>query len=404
MLSITSGVNIGIRSSSLKKRNHVYSEVAYSTVTDQYASLPTANYFCRIPARPDILRDREHNFLFRAAALSQKRGKVSSKVLTIESHKSLPDRYSPTFKTENPVRLLELSRQIGGALMQSATFIALVAAFALQIPGLSQAAESGGRMGGDGFAAKRQEVTVYEEPQYEEAQYIPSYVAPAVYDGDEDLEDLSGGEVLVLGALIGGAVLMAGNSEGDGDNKAMTIVKVQVGLLGMARSLQLDLNRIAECADSDSEEGRHFILNETVISLLRSPQYWAYGGATSISAQNLDAAEEQYRAQEMGERRKIKKETLVNVNNRRSEAEPMEVDESSGVNQFIVVTIVAAVEGSVPMPKIEGTAGLEEALTRLSGARSDQVVAVEVLWTPQDLNDTLTSDEVLQDYPTLFSL
>ncbi|KAK3240260.1 hypothetical protein CYMTET_49890 [Cymbomonas tetramitiformis] len=298
--------------------------------------------------------------------------------------------------------------------MQSATVVALVAAFALQIPGLSHAAESGGRMGGDGFSAKRQEIaeenafsraSVYEEPQY-----VPSYAAPAVYDGgyssvDEDLEDLDVGVILILVVLIGLAVLVAGQSDGDGDNKAMTVVKVQVGLLGMARSLQLDLNRIAERADSGSEEGRHFILNETAVSLLRSPQYWASGGATSISAQNLDAAEEQYRAQEMGERRKIKKETLVNVNNRRSQAEAMHGDESSsGVNEFIVVTIIAAVEGSVPMPKVEGTAELEEALTCLSVPRPDQVVAVEVLWTPQDLNDTLTSDEVLQDYPTLFTL
>ena len=38
---------------------------------------------------------------------------------------------------------------------------------------------------------------------------------------------------------------------------------VQVGLLGLARSLQKDLDRIADKADTSSPEGLHFILTGT---------------------------------------------------------------------------------------------------------------------------------------------
>ncbi|KAK3280844.1 hypothetical protein CYMTET_11337, partial [Cymbomonas tetramitiformis] len=69
----------------------------------------------------------------------------------------------------------------------------------------------------------------------------------------------------------------------DGDDPGMSVIRVQVGLLGIARDLQLDLERIADRADTDSEEGLHYILTETVLSLLRNPQYWAYGNSGSAS-------------------------------------------------------------------------------------------------------------------------
>ncbi|MBA0634646.1 hypothetical protein Godav_029120, partial [Gossypium davidsonii] len=39
-----------------------------------------------------------------------------------------------------------------------------------------------------------------------------------------------------------------------------SVIKLQVGLLGMGRSLQRDLNRIAEVADTSTSEGLSFVL------------------------------------------------------------------------------------------------------------------------------------------------
>ncbi|GKB31534.1 trans-2-enoyl-CoA reductase, partial [Tanacetum coccineum] len=50
-----------------------------------------------------------------------------------------------------------------------------------------------------------------------------------------------------------------------------------VGLLGMGRSLQRDLNRIAEAADTSTPEGLSFVLQETTLSLLRHPDYCISG-------------------------------------------------------------------------------------------------------------------------------
>jgi uncharacterized membrane protein len=37
-------------------------------------------------------------------------------------------------------------------------------------------------------------------------------------------------------------------------------MEIQVGLLGMARTLQRDLDRIAQRADTTTEEGLHYVL------------------------------------------------------------------------------------------------------------------------------------------------
>ena len=57
----------------------------------------------------------------------------------------------------------------------------------------------------------------------------------------------------------------------------MSVVKVQVGLLGTARELQRDLNRMANNLDTSTSQGLHYLLQETVLALQRNPQYAVYG-------------------------------------------------------------------------------------------------------------------------------
>ncbi|XP_056682336.1 uncharacterized protein [Spinacia oleracea] len=47
----------------------------------------------------------------------------------------------------------------------------------------------------------------------------------------------------------------------------------KVGLLGTARSLQSDLNQIAETADTSTPEGLNYVLTESMLALLRHPDY-----------------------------------------------------------------------------------------------------------------------------------
>ena len=69
-------------------------------------------------------------------------------------------------------------------------------------------------------------------------------------------------------------------------NPPVSIARLQIGLLAEAKGLQEDLNRIAQTADTSSSAGLTQVLQETTLSLLRHPEYWAYA---ATEAKNLSS-------------------------------------------------------------------------------------------------------------------
>ncbi|XP_071735462.1 FLUCTUATING-LIGHT-ACCLIMATION protein 1, chloroplastic-like [Rutidosis leptorrhynchoides] len=100
------------------------------------------------------------------------------------------------------------------------------------------------------------------------------------------------------------------------------------------------------------------------------------------------------------ERRKFDELTLVNFNNFRNQT--VATEEYNGLpNEYIVITIIVAVWGIHELPAIKSVEKLKEALQKLSSISSSNIMAVEVLWTPQKENDILTERQVREDYPML---
>ncbi|MCO5551696.1 hypothetical protein L7F22_005200 [Adiantum nelumboides] len=229
------------------------------------------------------------------------------------------------------------------------------------------------------------------------------YVAPAYGFG------IGGGSsflVLLLGFLtfffISGFLTDRRESTLFTSTRKTSVLKLQVGLLGMARSLQQELDQIAERADTSSPTGLHHILTETVLSLLRHPDYCISGYSSADVKRDSEAGEKLFNELSLEERAKFDEETIVNVNSifRRGPSKP----KSGFNNEYIVVTVLVAAEGEFKLPAINSNADLKEALRKLGSIPKDQVLAVEVLWTPQDQNDTLSERELLRDYPLLRSL
>eukprot|EP01023_Acetabularia_acetabulum_P000893 TRINITY_DN1033_c1_g1_i8.p1 TRINITY_DN1033_c1_g1~~TRINITY_DN1033_c1_g1_i8.p1 ORF type:complete len:303 (-),score=42.81 TRINITY_DN1033_c1_g1_i8:485-1372(-) len=162
------------------------------------------------------------------------------------------------------------------------------------------AARSGGRVGGGSFSS-------FKAPSYSSSSssFSPSYsgghsttiIAPSVGLGMPSFffpvfpsygfgygSPVSSGFVnLILLAFVAFflvQVVSSFTSRSDDEVEAVggpaSVMKVQVGLLGSARSLQQDLERMARQADTTSPQGLHFILQEIVLSLLRNPSYWIY--------------------------------------------------------------------------------------------------------------------------------
>ncbi|XP_059312190.1 uncharacterized protein LOC132063589 [Lycium ferocissimum] len=300
------------------------------------------------------------------------------------------------------------------ALRKPAVAAVLVGLLLMYDPNSALAA-SGGRIGGKSFSSSRSSMSSSRgysmrtgEPKfsYSVPYYAPSpfgfggggvYVGPAVGFGSTAFLVMMGfaAFVLVSGFLSDrseGSVLTATDKT--------SVLKLQVGLLGLGRSLQKDLNRIAEVADTSTPEGLSYVLTETTLALLRHPDYCISAYSSVDVKRGMEEAENRFNQLSIEERGKFDEETLVNVNNIRRKSSTSQ--RSNGFsNEYIVVTILVAAEGAYKLPTINGSGDLKEALQKIASIPSSRTLAVEILWTPQNENDTLSERELLEDYSLL---
>ncbi|KAL3820461.1 hypothetical protein ACJIZ3_006366 [Penstemon smallii] len=182
-----------------------------------------------------------------------------------------------------------------------------------------------------------------------------------------------------------------------------SVLKLQVGLLGLRRrSLQKYLNRIAETADTSTPEGLHYVLTETINALLEHPDFRIYVDS-SVEVKYMDG-DRRFDELSLEERRKFDKETLVNINNikEKQSSTKRTTSTTTGItNEYIVVTILVAAKGVHKLPSITNIEDLKEALKKLASIPSTRILGVEVLWTPQEEDDTLSEEEFVEDYPLL---
>lgn len=298
----------------------------------------------------------------------------------------------------------------------AAPALALVIAVATIATPLDALAATGGRMGGSAFRSSSMSRPMSSMSHGSSgfsssrglatsAVLIPMGVpmGGGMYYGSGGLFSAIFGVMVILAFLDAIKNALGGNDSGlrlGADRIA--VVKIQIGLLGLARQLQLDLEDIADNADTSTTEGLHYVLEETVLALLRNPEYCVYGYATSAAADGPADAEDRFNEFSMDERGKFEEETLVNVNNRKKASEMSKNSGSSEkFNEYILVTIIAACDGGLKLPAVNDSAELKTALKRVGAIRVDALQAVEVLWTPQEEDDTLSEDELLTDYPQL---
>jgi hypothetical protein len=85
----------------------------------------------------------------------------------------------------------------------------------------------------------------------------------------------------------------------------------------MARTLQAELDQIAEHADTTTRKGLHYILTEACLALLRHPDYCTSGLCKCDVKDTQNDTEEQFNQLSLEERGKFDEETLVNFNSLR---------------------------------------------------------------------------------------
>ncbi|ONK59670.1 uncharacterized protein A4U43_C08F9100 [Asparagus officinalis] len=249
-------------------------------------------------------------------------------------------------------------------------------------------AASGGRMGGRSFSSSSSSSSrSYSAPSssfsYSVPYYAPSpfgagggfYLGPAVGVG---FGAGSGFFLLMMG--FAAVILLSGFlSDRSDDGSVLTaaqktsVLKLQVGLLGMARSLQKDLDRIAETADTSTPEGLSYVLTETALALLRQPDYCISAYSSVDVKRSIEDGEKRFNKLSIEERGKFDEETLVNVNNIKKQRTSSQRSKSFS-NEYIVITILVAAEGVHKLPVINSSADLKEALQKLGSMPSNKTL------------------------------
>lgn len=300
-------------------------------------------------------------------------------------------------------------------LLKSALLISLVVTLTLGNADGALAARSGGRIGGGSFRAPSRSYTAPSR------SYTPS--GGGYYPGGGigfpfllPFFGFGGGfgglfTILIFIALANFLVQNFRSLKGDdgetldyNNNTKVSVAKVQVGLLADARDLQTELNQLAEAADTGSPVGRSQVLQEASLALLRHPEYWIYAGTETQEAR-LALAEAKFNQLALAERSKFSEETLSNYNNllRHSEAKKAlsGTETNAEPGRYIVVTILAGTLGKLSLPVVNNTEDLRQALRQIGSISSDKLLAIEILWTPQAEGDTLSSDDMIAEYPNL---
>jgi uncharacterized membrane protein len=301
-------------------------------------------------------------------------------------------------------------------LLKPLVAIALVLVLVLGHADGAWAARAGGRIGGGSFRAPRPTAPAPRTYTNPGGGYYPGggFGFPFLFPIFGFGGGFGGLFTLLIFIAIANFLVRSFRSIGEGSdygtsyasstNPSVSVVKLQVGLLAQARSLQDDLNRIAVTADTGSSQGLAQLLQETTLSLLRHPDYWAYA-ASEDKQTRLLSAEAEFNRYTLSARSKFSEETLSNVNSQLSQSQPKAVLPGDGAEtapgEYILATLVVATQGKLNLPSINSSDDLRRALSQVGAISSDDLLAVEVLWTPQQSGETLTADEMIAEYPDL---
>ncbi|MEA5510214.1 DUF1517 domain-containing protein [Crocosphaera sp. UHCC 0190] len=186
------------------------------------------------------------------------------------------------------------------------------------------------------------------------------------------------------------------------DNDIFTISQLQVALLASAKDVQLELTELSLRANTSTEEGLRELLQESILVLLRHSEYWSHGLGSSEKIK-LDQAEAKFESLSLEQRSKLSQETLRNVGGNIQEKTVLAPEDESAM--YIVVTLLVGTAHDRPLFKdIQTTEALETALKTLAAMPPDYLLKLELLWSPQAENDSLTYDEFITEYTQMVQL
>ncbi|PZV18546.1 MAG: hypothetical protein DCF22_01280 [Leptolyngbya sp.] len=187
-------------------------------------------------------------------------------------------------------------------------------------------------------------------------------------------------------------------------NDIVTVSLLQIALRADARRLQTLLNEWGETADTATPEGLFSLLQQVAQGLLDYSRHWTHVLASSKTVNAYEEAEEVFNAWSLRERSKFSAETLTNVDGVITKRSPIppDVDDTPA---YIVVTLILGTEGDRPLfSEIYSASALRDVLDDIRMMQPLYLLVLEMLWSPQNLDDSLTEAERAMEYADMAAI
>ncbi len=185
----------------------------------------------------------------------------------------------------------------------------------------------------------------------------------------------------------------------------MDVSVVMLGIDWRARKqIQKELDRLAQSGRTDTPEGLAELLRETVICLKRAEMSWLYAGALDFQGRlSPQVAERVFNNATSKAAEKYKEEVVRNLRGSKTTQAASEMkaraEEGEGV---VVITVAVAAHRVLPdVQNIHDARRIRAVLESYAATSSDELAVMEVIWSPAEENDRMSSAELETLYPEL---
>ena len=169
------------------------------------------------------------------------------------------------------------------------------------------------------------------------------------------------------------------------------------------KELQSTLARLAASGDAGTQEGRARLLSETVLALRRAELSWLYVGYKQAGWVTAPDAEAAFKRAGADARARFSRELIRDAGGKvaRTEAPELSTRATEGPGVVVVTLIVVSRTSVRDVAQAVDARAIRLALSDRGGLSANQLVALEVVWSPAAEDDRMSTAELEQHYPEL---
>lgn len=170
-------------------------------------------------------------------------------------------------------------------------------------------------------------------------------------------------------------------------------LKLEIGMQ-FSKSMLTTLNKLADSADTSSDDSLHKLLLDVVLALKRSETTWRYADCDQLL---FDAEDEGRAAAGKLQRWGLEAQEKWGDGD-------WEKDKESRMTEYLVVTLMLSCYGAIleeKEDKIRSGNDVKRILGAISEIQQDELLQLDVQWIPEEEGDSLSAMEVTMKFPEL---